>query len=93
MDQQKLIEIWKVLEAVTVSLDRIGSYEADVGREVARDALYDFFSSGLFKQVASARRSAVDLIEAADPLAAGTLDSLAEDGVSVNYWSPPSRNA
>lgn len=93
MNQDKLVEIWKVLESLTVSLDRIGSYESRVGRDPARDALYDFFRSGLFKQVSAARTTAVDLIEAADPSAAAKLDALAEDGVSVRYWNPPGHNA
>ena len=39
MNQDKLVEIWKVLESLTVSLDRIGSYQSRVRRDPARDAL------------------------------------------------------
>ena len=38
-EAESLIEIWKVLENLTVSLDRLGEYERLHGEEAAKNAL------------------------------------------------------
>jgi hypothetical protein len=93
MNQEKLIEVWKALESIVVSLDRIGSYEADRGQDAAKDALYEYFHSGIFRNVATARTNVVNLIEAFDAGAKDRLEALAEDGVSVHCWQPPGTHA
>ena len=41
--QEDLVEIWKTLELLTVSLKRLGWYEVDHGKSAAVQALDEFF--------------------------------------------------
>ena len=78
--------IWSILEALTVSLDKIGSYEAYRGTEAGMTALHAYFTPELFHRIAYARRTMVDSMIAADPGWDEELERLTDDRVTIGYW-------
>jgi hypothetical protein len=86
VDIDKLIEIWKVLEALTVSMDRLGHYELNFGTEAAKEALHQYFGIENNRRIAHARRMMVEILEGLDPDMADKLDELAEDEGLIGYW-------
>ncbi len=86
MDQEKLIKTWKILEALTVSLDRIGSLESDHGREAVMLALYEYFSAETYRDIAVARRYIASILVSEDPAIESTLEEMSDCGSEINYW-------
>lgn len=86
IDVSQLIEVWKVLEALTVSLDRIGAYWRIRGEIPAQEALNAYLNPDMFKRIAGARSIISTMIENIDPALGKELDRLAEDGTSIGYW-------
>jgi hypothetical protein len=43
-DMQKLLEVWKVLETLTVSSRRMGEFWLAYGEEAAKDALHEYMT-------------------------------------------------
>ncbi|HEY0738687.1 MAG TPA: hypothetical protein VGD69_27460 [Herpetosiphonaceae bacterium] len=84
-----LLEVWKVLEVLTVSLDRIGEYWRIRGEEAAKQALHEFIGPQLFEKIADARGRMVTILEAHDPQIMEHLEQLAEDEAQLGYWDGP----
>ena len=89
MEKDKLIAIWSSLESLVVSLDRIGSYEIDNGKQAALKALDDYFSPESCKNFSQARMLINELIENEFPGIGSELESLAENEASMGYWQYP----
>lgn len=91
MEKDKLIAIWSSLESLVVSLDRIGSYEIDNGKQVALKALDDYFSPENCKKFSQARTLINELIENEFPGIGSELEDLAENETSMGYWQYPKK--
>jgi hypothetical protein len=97
-EEDKLLEIWKVLEALTVSLERIGWYwhfhgeEAgkEAGKEAAKEELIRYLGPEMNEQIARARYLAVGLLEGHNRAIMTRLEKMAESGTEINYWNGPS---
>lgn len=85
----KLIEVWKVLEVLTVSLDRLGTYERIHGREASERALSDFMRPPLFQQIAHARSLITSMLEEYDDTMYDKLDEIADKDCEPKYWNGP----
>lgn len=86
---EQLIPIWKVLENLTVSLDRLGEYERIHGQEAARAALQAYINPALFQKIAQARHILVSLLEKHDPNLMDYLERLADNETTIGYWDGP----
>lgn len=82
----KLIEVWKVLEILTVSFDRIGSVEADRGTEFAQKALSDFIEPQIVNRIAKARGILVNILDKDEEIG-DLLDKLADNEIEMGYWN------
>jgi hypothetical protein len=83
----QLVEVWRVLESLTVSLDRLGMYQLHVGERRAQEALDRYMNPAMFQRIANARRILVTLIEELDETMAEELERLAEEDDGIGYWS------
>lgn len=81
--KERLLDIWKVLEALVVSLDRMGSDEAIKGIDSAT-ALKAYFNPKLFRRLAHARTQVRTLLVEHDPGIGSRLDRFADD--EIGYW-------
>ncbi|HEY0606321.1 MAG TPA: hypothetical protein VGD58_25585 [Herpetosiphonaceae bacterium] len=84
-----LLEVWKVLEVLTVSLDRMGEYWRIHGEEAAKQALHEFVGPDLFEKIADARTRMVVMLQAHDPQIREHMEQLAEDEAQLGYWDGP----
>ena len=75
-EMDKLLEVWKVLETLTVSLDRMGWFSHAHGEEQAKDALHEYMSPALVKRMAHARRLIIEVMEVHDPEVMDRLEAL-----------------
>lgn len=89
VDSETLIEVWKVLEMLTVSLDRLGEYERDCGQEAAKNALDKFIGGLTFDRIAHARSLMVSILEQCDPTIRERLEMMAEHEDEIGYWNGP----
>jgi hypothetical protein len=89
VESETLIEVWKVLEVLTVSLDRIGEYWLLCGEQSAKDALAAFMGPAMNEQIATARALIVSTLERCDPTLRDRLELLAEHETELGYWSGP----
>lgn len=80
------LDIWSVLEALTVSLDKLGSYQAQHGAEAGSRALNRYFQPKLFRRIANARRKIAEAFIEADSRWDEKLDQLAENEAEIGYW-------
>ena len=87
IDIDDLIEVWKVLENLTVSLDRLGSFESFHGEAAAKDALYHYIGPELFDQISTARHILVTSFERLDPAMIDRLAAISDN--EINYWDGP----
>jgi hypothetical protein len=88
LDNEKLIEVWKVLETLTVSLGKIGSYSAGHGRDAAMHALYAYVEDGLGREVSTARTMLLEELSKSDATIEDRLEEIVESS-SLRYWRPP----
>jgi hypothetical protein len=88
-EEEKLIEVWKVLEALTVSMDRMGHYWLWQGEEAAKQALHQYMDPALFNRIAQARYLITAVLEARNPRMRRRLDELAEKEDDIPYWNGP----
>lgn len=84
-----LIEIWKVLEVLTVSLDRIGEYEVAHGEDHARAALTNYMGPAMYERIAQARARMLSLLQGCSPSMMDHLEEMAEDEAELGYWRGP----
>jgi hypothetical protein len=92
MDQdetEKLIEVWKVLHVLTVSMRRIGEYWLEHGEEAAKEAMHQFMGPPISEQLVHARRLISDVLENHDPTVGDRLEAMAEDEAAMGYWDGP----
>lgn len=85
-DVENLSEVWAVLEALTVSLDRIGHFERIKGKDAAQTALNQFLDLAMTQKIARARTLIATFLEENDPSISHHLDALAEDEQRLGYW-------
>jgi hypothetical protein len=88
-DKQNLIEVWKVLEMLTVSIDRIGHFQSVKGDAAGNDALLAFIGPDVARMIAQARRLAVNVLEKHIPTIHEELENLVENEVEMKYWNGP----
>jgi hypothetical protein len=81
-----LLDIWRVLEALTVSLDRIGMYEAFHGTEAGQRALHAYLKPPLFDRIAQARDKIVEILVSQDPGWKVELEYQSQDANTIGYW-------
>lgn len=88
---EKLIDVWKVLEALTVSMDRMGSYWIGHSEQakLTFDALSEYLSPDMVGRIADARRLVVDILESEAPNEVDHIEKLAEDEAAIGYWQYP----
>ena len=91
VDLETLIDVWRVLETLTVSLDRIGSYEVFHGEAAAKEELHRYIGPKLFRRIANARHKLVIMMEQCEPSIAERLERLAE--TEIEYWNGPDDEA
>jgi len=92
MEKEKLIQIWKALESLVVSLDRIGSYEIDNGKEAALLELDKYFCPDNCNKFSNARMLINEIIESKFPGTDIELENMAEDENEIGYWQYPKKN-
>jgi hypothetical protein len=88
-EDDKLLEIWKVLEALTVSLNRIGWYWHFHGEEAAKDALHRYLDTDMWNKIADARYLTVWLLEAHNRSIETRLEEMSASGKEIKYWNGP----
>ncbi len=88
-DIEKLIEVWRVLNVLTVSTDRLSEYWRVHGEEAAKEAIVNFTGPRMSAQIANARALMADVLEKQDPTMAERLDAMGEDEVELDYWDGP----
>ena len=86
---ESLIEVWKVLEALTVSLDRLGTYWNVRGEEAAKEAIHEYFEPVLNNRIANAHKLLVEFLENCDPSLSEKLELMAENEDDIGYWNGP----
>lgn len=86
---ESLIEVWKVLEALTVSLDRLGTYWNFHGKKAAKEALLEYFEPVLNNRIANARKLLVEFLENCDPNLPEKLEFMSENEEDIGYWNGP----
>jgi len=84
--QSDLLEIWKVLEVLTVSLDRLGEFELIHGEGPAKEALHRFMGPGQCSKIAHTRKLMTELLINCDPALDKLTEELAENEVAMGYW-------
>jgi hypothetical protein len=92
MDTKELnecIEVWKVLEILTVSLDRLGTYWRTHGEEEGKQALHLFFTPELPRGISLARTSIISVMERHEANIREHLEILAENEADMGYWNGP----
>ncbi len=89
VDKRDLIEVWKILEMLTVSIDRLGSFEIFHGEEAAKNALHDFIGAEVSERIAIARRIISSALRASDPSVGYKLEIMAENEEDIGYWNGP----
>ena len=92
MDQdetEKLIEVWKVLHVLTISMRRIGEYWLEHGEEAAKEAMHQFMGPPIANQLSEARHIISTFLEDHDPTISARLDVMAEDEAAMGYWDGP----
>jgi hypothetical protein len=88
-EREKLVEVWKVLEVLTVSLDRLGMYQVFNGEEAAKEALHRFIGPAISEKIADARYLMVSILESRDPKIGDRLEEMAENEQEMGYWNGP----
>lgn len=83
---EALLEVWKVLEALTVSGRRIGQYENLYGETAGKQAISDYMGASLFQRIAKARSIIASILERADPTLSDKLETMAENEEDIGYW-------
>lgn len=88
---EKLIEVWKVLEALTVSMDRMGSYWIGHSEQakLTFDALSEYLSPDMIGRIADARSSIMDVLASEARNEIDRIEKLAEDEAAIGYWQYP----
>ena len=89
IDLDNLIEVWKVLEILTVSLDRLGMYWLQYGESEAKNALHDFMTPVMAQKIANARSLTIDILETCDSSIPNELEVLSEVALQSEYWDGP----
>lgn len=84
--QEDLIAVWKVLETLTVSLDRMGHFWLVRGEDAAKEALHKFMRPVMFDTIAQARQTLVTMLEGCDPTILEQLELLSADEREMGYW-------
>lgn len=84
---KKLIEVWKTLEVLTVSVQRIGRFHASRGEEKGKQALLEFFEPSIFQRIATSRHIMVDILEHIDPDIYNKLEEMSENEADIGYWN------
>jgi hypothetical protein len=87
-----LIAVWKVLEMLTVSLDRIGTYEYRYGEDAGKNALDQFMNPKGVQKISSARMILKEFMQQHDPNMRDRLEILAENEEDIGYWNGPVSN-
>ncbi len=88
-DLEQLIEVWKVLEILTVSWDRMGSYWLAHDEDAAKDALHEFMNPTLFERISHARSLVVSMLEYHAPVILDYLEKMSENESEMGYWNGP----
>jgi hypothetical protein len=88
-EKEQLIEVWKVLEVVTVSLDRMGSYWLAHDEDAAKDALHEFMNPTRFEKISHARSLVVSMLSDHDPAIIPHLEKMSENESEMGYWNGP----
>lgn len=89
-DLEQLLEVWKVLETLTVSLRRLGEFELSYGEEQAKAALDEYVNPALSQRIARARRLIIEVMARHDPAIMDRLEELSVRDAGIGYWSGPS---
>jgi hypothetical protein len=88
-DLYRLIEIWKVLEILTVSSGRMGHFWLEHGEEAAKEALHQYMGPAMFEKIAQARSLIISVMENYDPAIMNRLEELADNEAEMGYWDGP----
>ena len=86
---EQLIEVWKTLEVLTVSLDRMGSYWLAHDEDAAKTALHQFMDATLFEKISHARSLVVSMLEDHAPAIIHNLEKISENESEMGYWNGP----
>jgi hypothetical protein len=84
-----LIAIWNVLNILTVSFDRLGSYELTHGESAAKDALHLFLQPALVGDIAHARFILARVLDEQAPALSVYLEETPDDQLGLRYWDGP----
>jgi hypothetical protein len=82
----QLIEVWKTLNTLTVSLDRIGTFQAFHGEQKGKEALSEYFEPKLVRRIAASRRMVTSILESADATLLEKMGDMADDEEAMGYW-------
>jgi hypothetical protein len=88
-DLDRLIEIWKVLEILTVSSDRMGHFWLEHGEDAAKEALHQYMVPAMFEKISQARSQIISVMEHYDPTIMDRLEELADNEAEMGYWDGP----
>lgn len=87
---EKLLAVWKVLETLAVSLDRMGIFWHFHSEEQAKAALLEYMNPALVQRIAHARRLTIEVMQEHDPAIYDRLEALSEQDNGIGYWDGPS---
>ena len=90
---ERLIEVWKLLECLRVSLDKIATHSHFHGAAAAQKALDEHMSPAMYRRIADAWSVVGEILEQRDPSMAERLETIAENDEGVGYWRPPKESA
>src|SRR5262245_4640487 len=88
-DLDSLVEIWKVLEILTVSLDRMGHFWLEHGEDAAKEALHQYMEHTMSEKITQARSLIISVMENYDPAIMDRLEELADNEAEMGYWDGP----
>src|SRR4051812_17267390 len=88
-ETEKLVEIWRVLVALSVSMDRLGAYNLVCGEEAAKDAVHQFFGAEMFQRISKARGAITTLLIERDPTIEERLEAIGDNEMEMGYWNGP----
>lgn len=84
LDLGFLLDVWKIIDAMVVSLDRIGSCAVHNGPEQGLKALDGYFSSDIFRRLTKLRTELLERMMQLNPNIESDLEHLAE--MEDRYW-------
>lgn len=86
MTEAQALEVWRVLEAFTQSMRRLGQCEITLGSEIADRETLKYVGPNLFQELETARTIMLGVLLNQNPVIREHLENLSDDEEYMRYW-------